>query len=324
MAKISTLFDSKRGLGKNVSGSLTSKEAIVAAGLDFQVEKRANYFKKTVGSTEVMEKGLKFQSVRTDTQDSLGVVGPIWQPHQNRQAFADMDEIVGRKEAIYETAGSLAGGARIWLLAKVKGLITLRGDDTVEKYLLLSNSHDGSTAIKLATTTIRPVCGNTLNLAIKEAESMGEVFSVRHTKNAQKKINKAMDFLGIAQKQFADFGELAERLTQVKVNTKKFDDFLDNMGFDVEAEGGKAMGIVDGLKNAFTSSPGSNLASAKGTAWGVLNAVTFYADHERATAMRKDSGFTSEAEARLNSSWFGSGDALKRKALKIVTETFAN
>lgn len=309
------------GQGTVVEGALTSKEAIKAAGLDWQVEKRANFYKKTVGKAEVMEQGLKFQVVRTDTQDSLGVVGPVWQPHQNRQAFADMDEIVGRKEAMYETAGALGGGERIWLLAKVKGLITLKGVDEIEKYLLLANSHDGSTAIKLATTTVRPVCGNTLNLALKEAESMGEVFSIRHTKNAGKKINQAMEFLGIAQKQFADFADLAGRLTEIKINTKAMDEFLDNMGFDVEATKGRAAGIVEEIKDAFVSSPGSKLVSAKGTAWGLLNAVTFYADHVKATRLTKDSSFKNESEARLNSSWFGSGDVMKRKALKVITET---
>jgi len=323
-ANVQTMFSVKEvpwhGLGKIVEGLQTSKEAIVQAGLDWQVKKIKNEYTVKQGRTKVRLEGKGHQVVREDNMESLGVVGDRWTPTQNREAFNIMDEIIGRKAAVYETAGALGRGEKVWMLAKVKGLITLGGDDVVDKYFLIANAHDGTKAFKFAVTTVRVVCANTLHLALTEAEKAEKIFSIRHTSNASEKIQKIVDYMGIASKKFEDFGELAQAMTKVKMNTAKFDEFLGLMGFDPEVKGGKKESIITDLRNAFTDSPGSKMVTAKGTLWGALNAVTFYTNHERPTRQTKASGFKSEDEARLNSVWFGSGNGLNQKALTVATK----
>jgi phage/plasmid-like protein (TIGR03299 family) len=304
-------------IGTVVQGTLTTKEAIKAAGLDWQVEKRPIYFEKTVGKAKVMEKiEDKFSMVRTDTQENLGVVGGVYTPLQNRVAFSFIDGILGLKEATIETAGALGRGERIWVLSQLKGVISLKGNDLINKYLLCANAHDGSMRVTLALTTTRVVCNNTLRIAVKEASENGDIYRIRHSTKMEEKVDSARDALGLIQEQFRTFEEQAKRLTEVRVNTAKLDEFLDLMGFDLEAKEGRKKETVDEVKEAFVSSPGANLASAKGTLWGAVNAITYWADHERGT--RLTDSFKSKDEARFNATQFGSGAAIKEKALKVA------
>ena len=152
------------GEGTKLENVATSAEAIEAAGLDWKVEKRGLYFAQTDGTTQLIPG--KYATVRTDNQVALGIVGKVYTPLQNKEAFSFFDSIVGVKEAMYHTAGSLGKGERVWILAKLPGYIKVTEDDVVEKYLLLANSHDGSSAVEMLFTPVRVVCQNTLNLAI--------------------------------------------------------------------------------------------------------------------------------------------------------------
>lgn len=321
-AQVQTMMSVKEkpwhGLGHIVSGLQTSKEAIVAAGLDWQVTKIPNEYTVKIGKAKVKMTGKGFQVVREDNKESLGNVGNRWTPQQNREGFAFMDEVIGRKAAVYETAGALGRGEKTWMLAKVNGLITLGGDDVVDKYFLIANAHDGTKAIKFAVTTVRVVCANTLHLALTEAEKGEKIFSIRHTSKAADKVAKVVDYLGVASKKFEDFADMAKVMTKHQLNLKKFDEFLGLVGIDTEAQGGKKESIYTDIKEAFETSPGSKLTTAKGTLWGALNAVTYYTNHVRPTRVTAVSGFKTENEARLNSVWFGSGAALNEKALKAA------
>ncbi len=322
-ANVQTMMSVKEtpwhGLGKIVTGLQTSKEAIVAAGLDWQVRKIQNeYTVKGPGRSKVRLVGKGFQVVREDNNESLGDVGNRWEPQQNREGFAFMDEVIGRKAAVYETAGALGRGEKTWIMAKVGGLITLGGDDVIDKYFLIANAHDGTKAIKFAVTTVRVVCQNTLHLALTEAEKGERIFSIRHSANAGDKVDKVIEYLGIATKKFEDFADMAQAMTKVKINTAKFDEFLGLVGVDTEAKGGKKASTYTDIVDAFENAPGSKLVTAKGTLWGALNAITNYTSHTRPTRVTKSSGFQSEGEARLNSVWFGSGAAMNERALKAA------
>ena len=307
------------GIGTVVTGKQTSKEAIVAAGLDWQVKKIPNeYTVRGPGRSKIKIIGKGFQVVREDNNESLGNVGNRWTPQQNREGFEFMDAVIGRKAAVYETAGALGRGEKTWMLAKVGGLVTVGGDDVLDKYFLIANAHDGTKAIKFAVTTVRVVCANTLHLALTEAEKGENIFSIRHTSNAADKVDKVIEYLDIATKKFEDFTDMAKAMTKVKINTAKFDEFLGLVGIDTEAEGGKKESTYTDIKNAFESGAGSKLVTARGTLWGALNAITNYTTHTRPTRVTKTSGFKSEAEARLNSVWFGSGASMNEKALRVA------
>ena len=128
-------------MGSELANPATATEAIESAGLDYTVVKKP--LKEVVGLDQPADVSDRWATVRTDTGDVLGIVGDSYQPIQNRDAFRFFDTLVGADEAIYETAGVIGRGERIWILVKLPGFITVHGNDIVGKYLLLSNSHDG-------------------------------------------------------------------------------------------------------------------------------------------------------------------------------------
>ena len=149
------------GLGTKLDKPATAAEAIEAAGLNFTVEKWPMRTQR--GSLPVNN---HFATVRTDTKEVLGVVGSRYEPIQNKDAFTAFDSLVGEGEAIYHTAGALGKGERIWILAKMPDYIRINGNDIVEKFLLLTNTHDGTSVVRVKLTPIRVVCENTLSIAL--------------------------------------------------------------------------------------------------------------------------------------------------------------
>lgn len=157
------------GLGTALQKPATATEAIKAAKLDWEVVKTPVY--ACVGNNRLVPTD-SFAVVRSDMVDKpecevLGVVGKDYTPLQNRDAFSFFDPIAGEGAAIYHTAGVLAGGRRVWMLAKLPGETRVIGDDISHKYLLLFNSHDGSGAVGVKFTPVRVVCQNTLTMALQ-------------------------------------------------------------------------------------------------------------------------------------------------------------
>jgi phage/plasmid-like protein (TIGR03299 family) len=130
----------------------------------------------------------------------LGIVGKDYQIVQNRDAFKFFDSIVGGDGIMYETAGALGKGEKIFITAKLPGYIKVGNNDLIEKYLFLTTSHDGSGSITAAFTPVRIVCANTLNAAMK---NMTNVVKIRHTSNATERLRTAHKVMGIASR-FSD------------------------------------------------------------------------------------------------------------------------
>ena len=303
-------------LGVVVDGLMTAADCLNRAGLNWTVSKEAL---QTVNGGVAVPNA--FAVKRSDNSAILGVVGNQYTALQNKDAFSYMDAITqDHGSAKYDTAGALGNGERVWLQVKVEGDIAIKdskgkaSNDTLERYILMANSHDGSSPLLIATTMVRVVCQNTLTAAIKDASTM---FKVRHTKSIGGKVENVREALGIINKSYIELEEKLQRLAKVKVSDSAFEGFIASLGFDTEATKGKGKGAVDTLKALWGGEGmGADLSTAKGTAWGALNAVTQYVDHERSTRVTQAGSFKSEAEARLASQWFGSGLALKEKALE--------
>lgn len=197
-------------LGQIVEDAKTSSEVLKLANLDFEVITAPNHAKY---GEEYIRNPLSFSTVRTDNKEVLGTVGNKYKVLQNTEAFNFFDDIVGSKEAIFETAGVLGEGQKIFITAKLPDYIIIDGglsDDTIEQYLLLTNDHTGSESAQITFTPVRVVCNNTLNMALRGATN---VYRIRHTKSIKSRLDEVARLMGLKNKYF---NELAIGLNAMK------------------------------------------------------------------------------------------------------------
>lgn len=291
-------------LGTKLDNPATASEAIEAAGLNFTVEKWP--LRTERGSFPVEN---HFATIRTDTNQVLGVVGSHYEPIQNKDAFTTFDALVGAGEAIYHTAGALGKGERIWILAKLPDYIRINGNDIVEKFLLLTNSHDGSSVVRIKLTPIRVVCENTLAFALSGAE---QEVRIRHTIQASEKLKQAHEILGLTNKLYSELERIFNRMSEVKITTPMLTDYVREIFPDIpNAEpSSKRKEMRERINELAEVGTGADIA--RGTLWGAYNAVTEFVDHVRLNS-KNDS-------VRLKAMWFGSGERIKRQAFMRAIE----
>src|SRR5258707_4094601 len=207
-------------LGISLQNPATAQEAIEAAQLDFKVQLKPV---KTVINRKQKLVPNTFATVRTDTKEILGVVGSRYEPIQNKDAFAFFDALVGSDEAMYHTAGVLGKGERIWVLAKLPSYIRVGKNDIVEKFLLLTNSHDGSAVVLAKLTLIRVVCANTLSIALQGDE---QEVRIRHTPNAVHKLQEAHKLLGLSNHLYLQLDSIFNKMALRKVTDKQLREYV--------------------------------------------------------------------------------------------------
>lgn len=213
---------------------------------------------------------------------------------------------------MYETAGVLGNGERIWILAKLPGFIKVRGQDIVNKYLLLTNSHDGSSLVRAKLTPIRVVCSNTLSMALSGSE---EEVRIRHTPSAIDNLKQAHQLLGFTNQLYQQLGEIFKAMSLKKVTEKQLLDYVNGLIPDNEEAESKTRSenIRNRILELHENGVGAHLS--RGTVWGMYNAVTEYTDHTL---------HTQNPMRRLNAVWFGGGDRLKQKAFTLAKEIIKN
>ena len=262
------------GLGQIVTKAMTSKEAIELAGLNYQVDKIG-------ASAEINGKVIsiqdKFVTYRTDTNEPLGVVGSRYEIVQNKDAFLFFDSITEAGCAMYETAGALGKGERIFISAKMPDFINIAGtDDKTEVFVLLTSSHDGSGSIVAAVTPVRVVCQNTLNAALYGTQNK---ISIRHTANVKSNLENAHKLLGITHKYTEELNECFNYLSKKPVTDEQVKKLVTDL-FKTEKEDSSRF---KNIQNAVFASyqTGIGQSAILGTAWGAYNGITHYLDHER-------------------------------------------
>ena len=319
------------GLGQIVQDYPTSGEAIRHAGLDYEVIKTPLYTKgsgiiQNADNIEIQDNEITvpnyFANIRNDNNAVLGVVGKDYQIIQNREAFAFFDAIVGGGDGIlYETAGALGDGERIFITAKLPDYIRVgKGDDVTEKYIFLTTSHDGSGSITAAFTPIRIVCQNTLNASLR---SMSNVVRIKHTAGAKQRLEDAHRVMGLANTLSTQLGEIFNHWATVKITdgevkkliqlalcpNKETLEYLQK-GMDDEISTVFKNTVDDAFAYAMMSDT-QQLETTKGTLFGAYNAVTGYYQNVRSY---KDD------EAKLQSIVMGGTAQLKaQKAFELCT-----
>jgi phage/plasmid-like protein (TIGR03299 family) len=293
-------------LGTRLDSPATAEDAIVAAGLNYEVQLADM---TTVHGLPVPQRKAV---LRADTNAVLGVVSDRYVPVQNRDAFGFLNAIVTEGGIRYHTAGALGNGERIWLLAKLPDHIRVRNtDDLVEKYLLLSNSHDGSTALRVFFTPIRVVCQNTLNVAERRGENQG--IAIRHRGDLPAKIREAQRVLGLAERFYDDAAAKIDILASHFPTSAQLKRYFESLYPDPEeGKNNRARNIRKQLHQLFEHGVGQDISGIQHTTWAALNAVTELIDH------RPMGDGQEKLSRRVKSVWFGSGARMKAKAWNLA------
>ena len=311
------------GVGTKLDTPATAKEAIEAAHLDWEVSMQPIYIKREDGFQEISDKKA---IVRTDTGKIFNVFTNQYTPVQNSESFKFFDGVVGAGEAIYHTAGSLKGGRRVWILAKLNGALKV-SQDVLDKYILLVNSHDGTLALTMKMTAVRVVCNNTLQTALGGGRK--DTFYSRHTPQIISKVTDARTILGLADVYFENLMMGINRLVEKQMNQTALDGFVSELF--VRQEGGRQDALtqhsISETVKLFESGRGNDVIGVRGTAWAALNAVTEYVDHVKPVGRNLATAGARNVvvdDKRLHSAWFGTGSDIKQRAWDILQRISAN
>ena len=258
------------GLGTRVEEALTSQDALHYSGLDWTVQQEPLM-------TETFKDVPGFRAnVRSDNGKILGIVGDKYKVVQNHEAFAFTDALIG-EGVRYETAGSSNGGRKVWMLARLPERYRLM-DEEVDPFIVFTNSHDGSGAIRVAPTPVRVVCQNTLNLALTTAKRS---WSMMHTSGVQAKLDEAHDALFKADFYMKALQNEAERLSMQMVSDRQVLKWIDELLPLEENASEKQMLNIARLRNDLTrryfDAPDLVLLPKNG--WRFINAVSDFATH---------------------------------------------
>lgn len=256
------------GLGTIVKEAPTSHDAIKLAGLDWTVDSKPVFD----------EEGKEIEGFKANTRSSdnsiLGIVSNKYKIIQNTEAFEFTDNLIS-DEVHYETAGSLRSGKTIWLLAKLPEKYII--GDKFDPYICFTNNHDGKGAVTVCMTPIRVVCNNTLNLALNSAKRS---WSIRHLGDINGKLAEARQTLALADLYMDNLNKEANRLINVSVTDAELEAIFDELyPIDSNDSNRKKTNIISMKENIFNKYQSADISKFKGTAWGVINAVTDFAAH---------------------------------------------
>ncbi|WP_183573753.1 DUF932 domain-containing protein [Mucilaginibacter sp. X5P1] len=318
-------------LGQVVDRYPTSAEAIEFAGLDYIVEKRPLFTKVTENHTgdsdtdiiipEVMVPNY-FATIRADTDQVLGVVGNDYEVVQNRDAFSFFDAIVGGGDGIlYETAGALGKGERIFITAKLPGYIRVGSDDVIEKYLFLTTSHDGLGSIMAAFTPIRVVCNNTLHAAVK---NMTNCIKIRHTQSAKERLLQAHKVMNLTNTMSEELNGIFNRWARVRITDKELLKLVQQAmapsrevlvkvlnDENMDEYSSRFINTVERVCEYGFSNETQQMPTTKGTLFGAYNAITGY--FQNVMHYKND-------KAKLKSILFGNGFNKTQSAFNLCRE----
>jgi len=298
------------GLGVPLKSNASLEEWATAAGLQWKALKRPLYTVNNEGGLVMLEDDVVI--VHSETQQRLGLVGAGFKTVQPIEMLHAYKVIAGELGYQLKTAGNLRGGKRIWALADCGQQFSITPDDVVKRNLLLATSFDGTMATIVDDTAIRVVCQNTFRMAVGDG---GENSRIRIPHSADfdpADIRAQLLTVKVEEdKKWELFKGQALQLASRKVTVKEATEFFIKI-FAAEGDGTVDVGSLNvrstlsQIMTLYKDGVGQDTTSAKGTAWGLFNTVTRWADHTRNTRT---------ADSRMERAWFGDSALKKQTAL---------
>ena len=310
--------------GVQVNHPPTAAEAIKAAQLDWTLAKAPLFYHRSLTETAVIPDTYAVvpdEGWPNQERPILGVVSGRYEILQNQNAFAFFDPLIAKGYATYETAGALGKGERVWVLAKLGDPFEIGKGDKIERYLLLSNRHDGHGVVNVKFTPIRVVCQNTLSMALQDSR---EVFALRHDGDLFRRIENVADEMH--ERIEAQYQQIQNQFTAMhhtEIDMDQAADYFAVVYSDPaapasldEAQEKRRKERLQKLERArgcctfiLENSERCRLGKEPATAWSAYNAVTEFVDHWRSE------GLNGRAPTiGLNGIWFGDGQQRKLKA----------
>ncbi len=299
------------GLGVRVDEAQTAEAAIGLAGLDWTVHQRPLHLPD---GASVPDKVANVRSAPDGADVYLGTVGTQYRPIQNHEAFSFMDEVVGLGEAIFETAGAIKHGRRVWLLARLPENLRVDSEDEVKKYLLLANGHDGSMSCRVFWTPVRVVCNNTLTAALGR-RSAGDGITIRHSGNVRGKLDEARRILGLARSHYDALGSVFRKMKKLDFDLRAARDFFEALVPEAKTSAStKSEARVHRVRSELLAAYRLEANELAGrSVWAAYNAATRWSDH---IAFQRRPSAT--PETRFENVVWGGGKQFKQAAFDLA------
>lgn len=298
------------GLGADIDHDASIDVWRRECGFDWEVKQTPVMFVPEGGDKpQVIPK--RFALYRSDTKAPLSVVSnmfKITQPAQVMEFFRELVTIGGFR---METAGMLRGGAVYWALARYDDELNLGGKDLVRPYLLLATACDGTLSNVACFTSVRVVCANTLRMAVfdEKGKPRTDVLRIPHSTAFDE--TRVKTELGLIGASWSKYGKTAREMVKRRVSPEEAVQFFVHVLYPGEREVDltKVRPALEQLNDILLTGVGQQTSTTKGTAWGLVNAVTRFVDHERKAA---------SLDTRLQAAWFGAGHRMKQRAWKAA------
>jgi len=298
------------GLGIVVENAPTPTEELRITEMDWEVEQWQLLARKNLTTTPCK----LVANVRTDTKEVLGVVSPGYELIQNKALAEFCEALAEQNDTVkVESAGSIRNGAKVWFLLKGK-CFSVRDTDLVTPYILVSNGHDGMTALRCTPTTIRVVCSNTLHMVIPEREGRKltiDGYTARHIGDIKGKVNDAKAALALYGRSLDTNKALIDSLAAKDVSREAIQQFfLECYTYDFAPIPETPTTTVE--KNArdramdrfskFATRFDKEQDMAGASAWNCLNSYTGWLQHDKTVALKDPAAAN---ERRMGSVLFG-------------------
>lgn len=303
------------GLGIELSedDAFDMEKCIDKSGLGWEVELKQCYVDIEPDDNEENLTRLPINSYATMRGNKvLGVVGERYEVLQNREAFEIFQPFLDSRSIRLNTAGSLFGGEKVWILAEILGEpLHITNEDIIRKFILLSHGHNGKEVVRFGFTPIRVVCANTLAMA--KANELSKLIKVKHTKNILNNLENIRDTIDLINQEFKATEIQYKRLLNVDISQQDVEKYikrvLDINDKDITT---RSYNIIQKIKDYFFMSPGNEAKGVRGTLWAAYNAISYYLSHI----------YGRNQENRLDANWFGKSADTNKRALDIALEEF--
>ena len=313
------------GLGTVVETAPTPGQALVLANLDWKVD--AHNLLADLSDDRAADvtpisthKALR----RSDTGDILSVVGKAYEPLQNEELAMFAYDLAGEANVTIESAGSMKSGRRIWFLLKSDTLCIGNQCDEVEPYVLLYNSHDGSSAVEFMPTTVRVVCNNTLTMARSSRE---RGFKFRHTTNLRSNIGRGVQVMRKCMEKVELWNTAMNGLSMQEVGPQWLQEFWSKAYHElvsqeptnqrrVENYEIKKEGTIQLWRETFDSE--ASEYGLRPTRWLAANAVTNWMDYVKPIRMTARGQHADATEAKQWDRVFGTTATRKEAVFEMA------